>query len=252
MQIVQKNIRALFRLVRLLLTTSGIYAIWLAGNFFVENPLRWRQEISSKLAAAIIKIANVKIEVRGKPPPAPFFLVSNHLGYLDVAAYRAVVECVFIAKSEVAGWFALGKIISAMGTVFINRKSRRDILRAVEEIVEKLRAGESLIIFPEGTSSNGAKVLPFKSSFLEFAARANLPVFYASISYRTPDKTVKPSESICWWGDADFIPHLWQLFQIKTLTAIITFGQEAINCRDRKKLAEQLQVKVSESFIKVL
>lgn len=252
MQSVQKNIRALFRVIRLLLTTSGIYAIWLAGNFFVENPLRWRQEISSKLAAAIIKIANVKIEVCGKPPPAPFFLVSNHLGYLDAAAYRAVAQCVFVAKSEVAEWFAVGKITSAMGTVFINRKSRKDILRATEEIVEKLRAGENLIIFPEGTSSNGATVLPFKSSFLEFAARANLPVFYASISYETADETVKPNESICWWGDADFIPHLWRLLQIKTLTATIIFGQEAINCRDRKRLAEQLQIKVSESFIRVL
>jgi len=252
LKMVEKNVRAFFRFFRWLTVTFGLYAIWLVGGFFVADESRWRQKIFSRWARTTAKTARMKIEVRGKLPRPPFFLVSNHLSYMDIAAFASAVECFFVAKSEVADWFLLGKIARRMGTVFVKRQSRRDISRATNEIVGKIRGGENLMLFPEGTSSDGAGVLPFKSSFLEIAARHDFPVSFASINYQTTDKSVKPSESICWWGDADFLPHLWRLFQIETFTATITFGDEAIRNPSRKELTRQLHSKVRENFVPVL
>lgn len=208
--------------------------------------------IFGEWANAVSKIAGMQVKVSGKIPTSPFYLVSNHLGYMDIAAFRSVLECFFVAKSEVADWFLIGRIARDMGTVFINRENRRDILRAGNEINEKTIAGESVIIFCEGTSSDGKTVLPFKSSFFEFPARNNFPVAYAAINYRTANSKLKPSELICWHGDTDFLPHLWRLFQIETFTATINFGKESVRGRNRKELAASLHSAVKKEFTPVI
>ena len=94
--------------------------------------------------------------------------------------------------------------------------------------------------------------MPFNSSFLEFAAKNNLPVSYASISYKTFDKDVKASDFVCWWEDISFAEHLLRLFRLKGFTAIITFGDEPLIKTDRKELAHELREKVKEKFIPVI
>jgi 1-acyl-sn-glycerol-3-phosphate acyltransferase len=194
----------------------------------------------------------MKIKVIGSPPAPPFFLVCNHLSYTDVPALRAVVNGVFVAKGEIESWFLAGKICRDMGTIFINRNNRRDIPRAGNEIVKRLEQGEGVIVFPEGTSTKGETVLPFNSSFLEFAAQKNLPVFYASITYATPLNSVKASDSVSWWDDKTFGEHLWYLFQVHEFKAIINFGEEPIFDSNRKELARILWEKVNEKFVPIL
>ena len=117
-----------------------------------------------------------------------------------------------------------GKMVGDLGMIFINRQNRRDIPRAGREIIKKLSEGEGVIVFPEGTSSKGEEVLPFNSSFLEFAARTNLPVHYAAISYRTPAGEPSASKSISWWEDDLSLPaHIWRVFQLSEFTATIRF-----------------------------
>lgn len=194
----------------------------------------------------------MKIEVIGNAPQPPFFLVSNHLSYTDVAALRVVLEGVFVAKGEIESWFLAGRIVRDMGTIFINRQKRRDIPRAGQEIIKKLGEGEGVVVFPEGTSSKGEEVLPFNSSFLEFAAQTDLPVSYASITYKTPVNEPPASETVCWWDEKGFAEHLWNLFQLKEFTAIINFGDEPIQNANRKILARELHEKVKEGFIPVI
>jgi 1-acyl-sn-glycerol-3-phosphate acyltransferase len=193
----------------------------------------------------------MKIEVIGSPPAPPFFLVCNHLSYTDVPALRAVVEGVFVAKGEIESWFLAGKICRDMGTVFINRQNRRDIPRAGAEIIKRLEQGEGVIVFPEGTSTKGEDILPFNSSFLEFAAQKNLPVSYASLTYTTPGNAPKASDTVSWWDEKTFAEHLWYLFQAREYTAIINFGDEPILNRNRIELARILREKVSEKFTPV-
>jgi len=194
----------------------------------------------------------MKIEVIGTPPKPPFFLVSNHLSYVDVAALRAVVPTVFVAKREIIDWPVAGPIVRDMGVVFIDRQNRRDIPRAGKQIIERLDQGEGVVVFPEGTSTKGEEVLPFNSSFFEFAARADLPVSYVSVSYTTPEGEMPASDAICWWEDISFVAHMFRLFTVPSYTAILTFGSEPVLNVDRKVLASELHDKISEAFVPVI
>ncbi len=247
-----KYARASFRFVLFVVSTFGLYGVWFVGAFFVTNKQSWRQTGFLAWARAFIRISNVKIKVVGEPPRPPFFLVSNHLSYMDVPVLCAVAKGVFVAKGEIESWFMAGRIVRDMGTIFINRQNRRDIPRAGSEIIERLNAGEGVIVFPEGTSTKGETVLPFNSSFLEFAARNDLPVSYVSVSYTTPDNEPRASNTVCWWEDISFGAHLFRLFRLREFTAIVNFGAEPILKNNRKELAKALQQKVLEKFAPVL
>ena len=247
-----RYIRAAFRLTAFIILTFTVYFSWFAGSFFIPNKQYWRVICFRIWSRLFARIAGMKIEVIGPVPKAPFFLVSNHLGYMDIPAIRAVVEGVFVAKAEIREWFIAGKIVSDMGMIFIDRQNRRDIPRAGAKIISKLSDGEGVIVFPEGTSTKGEDVLPFNSSFLHFAAQTDLPVSYCSITYRTADGERPASEAVCWWDDTAFLTHIFRMFSLPGFTTIINFGDEPVVSADRKKLAGELREKVRERFIPVL
>ena len=191
----------------------------------------------------------MKVEVVGDAPQPPFFLVSNHVSYVDIPALRLAANGVFVAKKEIEDWFLAGPMVKHMGNVFIDRTNRRDIPRAGALVIKKLSEQEGVILFPEGTSTKGEAILPFNSSFLEFAASSDLPVHYASLRYETPEGGPTPSERICWWDDTGFLKHMWLLFSLPAFTAVVTFGGEPILDTDRKSLAAKLREGVESNFI---
>lgn len=247
-----KHIRATVRLISFIVVTAVLYATWFVFSFVIPNKIYWRQLAFELWTKSFVWIGGMNIEVIGTPPQPPFFLVCNHLSYVDIAPLRIAAKGVFVAKSEVRDWLFAGRIVSDMGIVFIDRKNKRDIPRAGEEIIERLNDGEGVIVFPEGTSTKGDDVLPFNSSFLEFAAKIDLPVSYASISYRSDEGDPPPSEFVCWWDDIAFVEHLYRLFTVKGFTAIVTFGEHSVVNPDRKELAAELRQKVRESFVPVI
>lgn len=243
-----RNLRAAVRLFLFVTTTIGLHWIWFIAHFFVPNKLYWRQVIFAGWTKSFVWISNMRIEVTGELPKPPFFLVTNHLSYTDIAAIRATVPCVFVAKKEIEGWFLAGRICRDMGTVYIDRENRRDIPRAGQEIIKRLELGEGVVVFPEGTSTKGETVLPFNSSFFEFAAKARVPVSYAAIGYQTPASEMPANLAACWWEDISFMKHIWRLFKTREYTATIDFGDGAIVNDDRKELARELRERVLEKF----
>lgn len=246
-----KYLSAILKFILFFGLTFGVYLTWFTGSFFIPNKQYWRELLFRLWAKGFVEIAGINVRIIGDPPKQPFFLVSNHLSYVDIPLLRAVAEGVFIAKSDIREWFLAGKMIGDFGNIFVNRNNRRDIPRAGNDILQALNRNEGIIVFPEGTSTNGEAVLPFKSSFLEFAANHDFPVHYVSITYQTPFDEPSASETVCWWDDSSFIPHLWRFFQLREVTAILNFGEKPIVNSNRKELAKQLWQAVSEKFIPV-
>ena len=248
-----RTLQAAFRFALFATSTFGLYGIWFIANPFIPNKIYWRQVIFGLWTTSFVKITKMHVEVRGTPPQPPFFLVTNHLSYADIGALRYAAKGIFVAKAEVRAWPAAGRICNDMGTIFIDRANRRDIPRAGEEILRRLDAGEGVIVFPEGTATSGQEgVLPFNSSFLEFAARGNVPVSYASITYETPEGELPAHLAAAWGEDITFFQHLWRLLKVKMYTAVITFGEAPITNTDRKLLASELRDRVAEIFAPVL
>lgn len=247
-----KTLRALYRFIILFFATIGIYSIWFVFSFLIPNKQYWRQFILGLWSRAWVRINRIDIEVIGKPPEPPFFLVSNHLGYIDIPVVRSVAKGVFVAKHEIGNWWAFGKMIRNMGTIYVDRERRRSIPRAGGEVIERLNSGEGVIVFPEGTSSKGEDILPFNSSFLEFASKTDIPVSYLSLTYRTPDGEPPPSESVCWWDETPLLAHILRVLALPRFTAILSFGDDLVVNPDRKELAAELRSKVSERFIPMI
>jgi 1-acyl-sn-glycerol-3-phosphate acyltransferase len=246
-----RSIRAAFRITLFVLATLGLYGVWWILHWFVPNKVYWRQVIFGAWTKSFVVISHMRIEVTGRPPTPPFFLVTNHLSYADIAAIRAVAKGIFVAKSEIQAWPLAGRICRDMGTIFIDRGNRRDIPRAGSLITERLDKGEGVVVFPEGISTRGDKVYPFNSSFLEFAAKARIPVSYASLSFATPPDEMPAHIVVCWWEEMGFFAHLWRLFKVREYTARLDFGDEPVVGEDRKQLAAELHDRITEKFAPV-
>jgi 1-acyl-sn-glycerol-3-phosphate acyltransferase len=251
-----KNLRVTIRIIALTLMTISLYIPWVIGKYLLIHfsgvRREWRKVIVCGWASLAAKIIGMRIIVEGSPPRPPFFLVSNHLSYIDIIVVSAYLNCVFVAKREIDSWPGFGFLSRSIGTIFIDRSSFQDIPRVIGLINQTLDQGLGVVLFPEGTSGMGDKVLQFSPALLEPAARGSYPVSYASISYRAPANQLPAYQTVCWWGEIGFLQHAGRLLKEKTFDAILTFGSEAIQADDRKALAKSLWNAVNEQFIPVV
>ena len=151
-----------------------------------------------------------------------------------------------------ANWPVLGLLCRSMGTIFVDRNSRLDVLRVNRLIEQALRSGKGVLLFPEGTSTPGSEVLPFHSALLEPAVQEGCPVSFATVSYRTPVGQAPAHLSVCWWGEMSFLPHFYRFLQLKSVEATLVFGSHSIRADDRKLLARKLWQAVKDEFIPVV
>jgi 1-acyl-sn-glycerol-3-phosphate acyltransferase len=191
-------------------------------------------------------IFGMKIKASGPRPQAPFFLVSNHLSYTDIFLVCAVCPAWFISKSEVASWPGIGALTRIGPTIYINREMRKDVKRMNQLIGSLVKNREAVGFFPEGTTTDGEEVLPFKPSLFQPAIEMNLPVTTAAIAYVTREGMPPASEIIAWYGDTKFAPHVGRLLGQPGFTAHILFGSEKVTADDRKILAKKSHTQVCE------
>lgn len=194
-------------------------------------------------------ILNMYIQTIGSPPQPPFILVLNHLSYLDIVPVFLSTNCTFVAKKEVRSWPLLGYMIKMMGVIFVDRSRKRDVVRVNRLLTENLNDKQGIVLFPEGTSSGGKEVLPFRSPLLEFPASEKLPVHVASLTYETTHADEPAEESVCFFGKRHSFPeHLFKMGRNKKIYCTIRFGESTVTNSNRKKLAEQLREEVIKIF----
>jgi 1-acyl-sn-glycerol-3-phosphate acyltransferase len=182
----------------------------------------------------------ISFSVEGQPP-AQGLLVSNHLNYIDILVYGAILPCCFVAKAEIRRWPFFGRMARAGGTLFVNRSSRSSAEMVTNQIANRLRMGVPVLFFPEGTSTDGSKVLRFRSRFFTPAIEARVPITAASVRYIMEDGT--PERELCWFGDAPFLPHVWKMLGSAGFSAKVCFGEPQVYS-DRRTAADQTHEEV--------
>lgn len=188
-------------------------------------------------ARAALWLMGVRVRVEGERPEAPFFLVGNHLSYLDIPVLLAIVDARFLAKSEVASWPVLGFLARTTGTLFIDRNRKKDLTRANEQVRRVIAGGAGVVVFPEATSTKGVEVLPFKPSVFQVPTDLAIPVSCAALSYAPGGGTHPTWQTVCWWGDAPFGSHFLEFLKRPRTEATVTFGARIPPALDRKELA---------------
>ena len=201
--------------------------------------------ITQGVCRTALILLRLPLEVHGRPMAVPGAVVANHSSWLDIFALNAVQRVYFVAKSEVSGWPGIGWLARATGTVFIARKGT-EAKRQQQVFEDRLRAGHRLLFFPEGTSTDAIRVLPFKSTlFAAFFApglQQALHIQPVTVVFHAPDG--QDARFYGWWGEMDFASHL-----LKTLAAgrqgriVVTFHPEVPveAFPDRKALAQHCE-----------
>jgi 1-acyl-sn-glycerol-3-phosphate acyltransferase len=171
--------------------------------------------------------------------PSSGLLVCNHLSYLDIIVLSSIQPCVFVAKCDVAAWPLFGWLARAAGTIFVDRERRLSSPNSVDIIRKAIANGAVVVLFPEGTSSDGSAVLPFKPALLESAVQLRCPIAVASIEYALDDGSV--ADEVCYWRDMTLVPHLLNLFFKREIRANYSFSPPRIRAGNRKEIARELR-----------
>ncbi len=200
---------------------------------------RWLQQVARRL----VPVFDLKIQIHGELPPRGL-LVCNHLSYVDIVALAATMPTVFVAKSDIKHWPVFGWFARGAGSIFVDRQSRAQAGQMAAAIETVLNAGQLLILFPEGTSSGGETVLPFKSSLLEPAVSPKHLLWVGLIAYALEEGDGDPAEEVCYWKDMTLTPHLINLLSKRSVRVAITLAPVTDRAADRKALACQLHDRV--------
>jgi 1-acyl-sn-glycerol-3-phosphate acyltransferase len=173
------------------------------------------------------------------PVPQSGLLVLNHLSYLDILVISAIAPAIFVSKSEVRDWPLVGWLASLGGTVFIKRARRTHVGEVNREIESVLADGALVVVFPEGTSTNGEEVLPFRSPLLEPVTSGTHSISAGWLHYELDGGDAR--NEVCYWGDHVFFAHAVNLLGKRHVRATIRFGNFPRTTDDRKELAIQLR-----------
>jgi 1-acyl-sn-glycerol-3-phosphate acyltransferase len=238
-------IRAIYKLLGFLCVSARA----LVDHYFTVHrrggKLRERANWCHRWAPRFLRLLNVEVAIHGKPPQSGL-LTCNHLSYLDIVVLFSVHPQVFLSKAEVRNWPLIGLMTRCAGTIFVRRDRKSDVAALQSAFAEVAAQNVPLTMFPEGTSSDGTKVLPFFSSFFEPAAKANWPVAPAWIGYRLDEGQGSVPDDVCYWRDMTFGPHFLKLLSKEKIYATVAFGEPIEPGLDRKQMAGALHKEVTE------
>ncbi len=180
------------------LESIGRYRVDAAGEDRAQL-CRLRGERLQRIAADLCRVHGFDVRVEGVLPSRPAILVANHVSYVDAPVLASLAPCTVIAKGEVRRWPIVGSGAAALGVLFVERGDAWSGATALRRGMRALAAGVSLLGFPEGTTSRGGDVLPFRRGLFGLSRLTGVPVVPIAVHYSTPE--------LRWYGDAWFLPH---------------------------------------------
>lgn len=247
-------VRAFVRCAALVLVTVlavpvQCVALLLRSRLADRLPIVWHRLSCALLDLDLRTVGTAKSE-------APVLYICNHASYLDVTILGALLDAGFVAKSEVAGWPVIGFLCRLQDTIFIERRA----LSAREQqatLSQHLEGGKSLVLFPEGTSGDGNRVLPFKTALFavaeaEFKGKPikvqPITIAYSRLDGLAMGRTLRPY--FTWYGDMTLIDHLWRCFGMGQLGVDVIFHKpvELPQFASRKALSEHCQARIANGL----
>ena len=242
--------RALFvAIIFFTMTPLLIAAQWL----LVKLGLPGWSVIAVNYYRALCAVLRIRVRVVGEPVrDRAVLFVSNHVSWADILAIGSIVPIAYVSKSEVAKWPMVGTAAKSQRTVFVDRSRRHQTGDAIAEIVQRLAGGTSVVLFAEGTSSDGNRVLPFRSALVgavkEASARAEsgiliqpMSICYTGLNGIPMGRQHRPT--VAWYGDLDFMPHIKAYIERGAIDAVVSYGDPvaADGSADRKAMTRSLE-----------
>ena len=229
---------ALWRLLRA--TVHVLHGMAVMTRFPRLDPSA-RHERIRWWSAGLVRAMGLQLQVSGTPRPGATLLVANHISWLDIAAIHAAApHARFVSKSDVLAWPLLGWLIRNAGTLFIERARKRDAVRVVHAVAEALSTGDSVAVFPEGTTGSGPEPLPFHANLLQAAVSTGTPV--QLVVLRFDDHRGRFSPAVLYMGDTTLLQSLWRVASARQLmVSVELLPPVGTRHADRRALAEHLR-----------
>jgi len=241
-----RTLRAAWRLLRGVVHVLHGLAIVLV-RFSALDALQ-RQARIQWWAVKMLRLMGIALQVEGAPHRGGTLLIANHISWLDIVALHAVCpQARFVSKADVKSWPLLSQLIEAGGTLYLERERKRDALRVVHVMAQALTAGDTVAVFPEGTTSDGRALLPFHANLLQAAIATSTPV--QPVALRFSDRHEAISRAVEFVGDTTLVQSLWRVAggegvvaRIQLLPPLASRGAE------RRELSEQLRAQIAAAL----
>ena len=231
---------ALWRLLRA--TAHVLRGLWIIRSEFGRLTPDQCALLVREWSRQMLAIIGVTLVVRGTPPAhGPLLLVANHISWLDILVMDAAHPARFVSKADVKHWPVLGALITGAGTLYIERASRRDAMRVVHQMAAALTAGDTLAVFPEGTTGDGRALLPFHANLIQAAISAQAPVLPVALQY-LDGASGAVSDAPLFLGETTLLQSVWRSLRADGVQACVHFGEPQLAAgRDRRTWAADLQ-----------
>ncbi|HEY1092721.1 MAG TPA: lysophospholipid acyltransferase family protein [Burkholderiaceae bacterium] len=236
---------ALWRLLRLKLHIA--HGLWVVHVRFQSADARARQAYVQWWSAKVLRLFGITLQSSGSAQPGAKLVIANHVSWLDIAAIHALMpEARFVSKADVKLWPLVGALVSAAGTLYIERASKRDARRVVHQTADALKAGDTVAVFPEGTTGAGPELLPFHANLLQAAISAGSVIQPVVLRWHTPEERfATPAQFI---GQTTLLQSVWMLACARNLSVSVQLLPAEPPTLDRRELAETLRAEIAAAL----
>ena len=199
-------------------------------------------------SAKLLRLIGITLHAQGAPRPGAKLVVSNHVSWLDIAAIHAVIpEARFVSKADVKQWPLIGRHVTGAGTLFIEREKKRDALRVVHQMAEALQAGDTVAVFPEGTTGEGRTLLPFHANLLHAAVTTATPVQPVVLRFFDAEHAISPLAEFL--GETTLAQSAWRFVCSRGLNVEVrVLAAQGTAHADRRALAAHLRETIANEL----